>query len=33
MASMTRVWDDQEGNFLEVPFRESRGYFRRHRTR
>ena len=26
MASMIRIWYDQEGDFLEITFREAKGY-------
>lgn len=28
MASMVRIWYDQEGDFLEITFREAKGYLR-----
>ncbi len=28
MALTMRVWYDQEGDFLEITFREGKGYFR-----
>ena len=28
MASMIRVWYDREGDFLEITFREAKGYLR-----
>jgi len=28
MASMMRVWYDQEGDFLEITFRDAKGYLR-----
>ena len=27
MASMIRIWYDREGDFLEITFREAKGYF------
>ena len=27
MASMMRVWYDQEGDYLEITFRDAKGYF------
>lgn len=28
MASMIRIWYDREGDFLEITFREAKGYLR-----
>ena len=28
MASMIRIWYDQEGDFLEITFQEAKGYLR-----
>jgi uncharacterized protein YuzE len=28
MASMMRIWYDQEGDYLEITFREQKGYLR-----